>query len=242
VLTLIGALHQLRLRYVAQQFNARLEERVNERTRVARDLHDTLLQSFHAVLLRFRAVTYLLPGRPEDARKTLDSVIDEATDAIVDARNAVQGLRASTDPKTKMTLVDAIAALAKELETDSLPPSRPQFIMHVEGTPGILQPLVRDDLYRIAREALRNAFRHANATTIEADVRYDRRQFRLRIRDDGKGIDGGVLDGGRSGHFGLAGMRERAELLGGTFTLWSERGSGTEVELTIPSSVAYSKE
>jgi signal transduction histidine kinase/ligand-binding sensor domain-containing protein len=240
VLTLVGALHQLRLRYVRQQFNARLEERVNERTRIARDLHDTLLQSFHGVLLRFRAVTYLLPDRPEEARQTLDSVIDEASDAIVDARNAVQGLRASTDPKT--TLVDAIAALAKELETDDSRPSPPQFILHVEGTPGILEPLVRDDLYRIAREALRNAFRHANARQIEADIRYDRRQFRLRIRDDGQGIDGGVLEAGRSGHFGLAGMRERAELLGGTFTLWSERGSGTEVELTIPSAVAYSKE
>jgi signal transduction histidine kinase len=86
---------------------------------------------------------------------------------------------------------------------------------------------------------LRNAFRHANATQIEADVRYDRRQFRLRIRDDGKGIDDRVLQGGQSGHFGLAGMRERAEMLGGTFTLWSERGSGTEVELTIPALVAY---
>jgi signal transduction histidine kinase len=114
--------------------------------------------------------------------------------------------------------------------------------MHVEGTPGILEPLVRDDVYRIAREALRNAFHYSNASQIEADVRYDRRQFRLRIRDNGKGIDGRVLEAGRSGHFGLAGMRERAELLGGTFTLWSEPGSGTEVELTIPSSVAYSKE
>jgi signal transduction histidine kinase len=235
----LAALYQLRLRRLAWQFNMRLEERVNERTRVARDLHDTLLQSFHAVLLRFRAVTYLLPDRPEDARQTLDSVIDEATEAIVDARNAVQGLRASTDPKT--TLVDRIAAVAKELEAESSPPSRPQFIMHVEGTPGGLQPLVRDDVYRIAREALRNAFRHADATQIEVDLRYDRRQFRLRIRDDGKGMDAAVLETGRSGHFGLVGMRERAELVHGTLTVWSERGSGTEVELTIPASVAYPK-
>jgi len=230
---------QLRLRRVARQFNVRLEDRVNERTRIARDLHDTLLQSFHAVLLRFRAATYLLPDRPEEAKATFDRAIDDATEAIVDARNAVQGLRASSDPKT--TLVDAIAALAKELETEDARSSRPQFTMHVEGTPGVLQPLVRDDVYRIAREALHNAFRHADATQVEADVRYDRRQFRLRIRDDGKGIEGGMLKAGRSGHFGLAGMRERAELLGGTLTLWSERGSGTEVELTIPASVAYAK-
>jgi len=236
---MLAVLYQLRLRRLAWQFNTRLEERVNERTRIARDLHDTLLQSFHAVLLRFRAATYLLPDRPEDARKTLDTVIDEASDAIVEARNAVQALRASSDPKT--TLVDAIAALVKELEGGDARPLRPEFILHVEGTPGVLQPLVRDDVYRIAREALRNAFHHANAKQIEADVRCDRRQFRLRIRDDGKGIGEAVLEGGRSGHFGLAGMRERAELLGGTLTLWSERGSGTEVELTIPASVAYAR-
>ena len=236
---LLVALYQLRLRRLAWQFNMRLEERVNERTRVARDLHDTLLQSFHAVLLRLRGTTFLL-DRPDDARKTLNEVIDDASDAITEARDAVQGLRASSDPTT--TLVEAIAALAKELEAEDARPSRPQFTMHVEGTPGVLQPLVRDDVYRVAREVLRNAFHHANATQIEADLRYDRRQFRLRIRDDGKGIDGRLLESGRSGHFGLAGMRERAELLGGTFTLWSEPGSGTEVELTIPASVAYSKE
>jgi signal transduction histidine kinase/ligand-binding sensor domain-containing protein len=234
---LLAVLYQLRLRRLAWQFNTRLEERVNERTRVARDLHDTLLQSFHAVLLRFRAATYLLPDRPEDAKRTFDSVIDEASAAVVEARNAVQGLRAASDPKT--TLVDAIAALVKDLEINDSRPSRPKFIMHVEGTPGVLQPLVRDDVYRIAREALRNAFLHANATQIETDVRYDRRQFRLRIRDDGKGMDLGVLKGGRSGHFGLAGMRERAQLINATLTVWSDRGAGTEIELTIPASVAY---
>jgi len=110
----------------------------------------------------------------------------------------------------------------------------------VEGTPRNLHPILRDEVYRIAGEAMRNAFSHAQARRIEVEIRYDERQFRLRVRDDGKGIDPKVLSGdGRAGHFGLPGMRERAGLVGGKVTVWSERDSGTEVELTIPASKAY---
>jgi len=240
LLTLIGALHHLRLQYVGQRFSARLEERVHERTRIARDLHDTLLQSFHGLVLRFKAVTFMLPEGSDEARRTLESALDDAGRAIVEARDAVQGLRLATVVSDDLpTLINALGEELTGLHTDG---HSPTFEVRVEGAPRKLAPLVRDDVYRIAREALRNAFRHADARHIEADVRFDTRRLRLRIRDDGQGIDGGVLEAGRSGHFGLAGMRERAELLGGTFTLWSERGSGTEVELTIPSSVAYSKE
>jgi len=237
---LLWAMYRYRIHRIALVYDERVQARVGERTRIARDLHDTLLQSFQGVVLRFRAASLLLPDRPEDARHTLDSAIDHASQAIVDARSAVESLRASTDPST--TLVDAIPALAAELAADHVDRPHPEFRLHVEGTPGILKPLIRDDIYRVAREALRNAFTHAGATRIEADLRYDRSQFRLRIRDDGKGIEQRVIDeGGRTGHYGLAGMRERAELIGGTLTLWSERGSGTEIELTIPGSVAYDK-
>jgi signal transduction histidine kinase/ligand-binding sensor domain-containing protein len=230
-------LYQLRLRQVARQFNVRFEERVNERTRIARDLHDTLLQSFQAVLLKFHALTYTIP--PE-AQKTLQSVLDEAAQAIDEGRDAVQGLRAST--VASHDLVSIIRALGDELAGGRTGEDAPDFRMHVEGAPRDLAPLVQDDVYRIAGEALRNAFRHAHARQIEVDVRYDPRQFRVRVRDDGKGIDQQVLDGaGRAGHYGLAGMRERATLVRGHLTVWSERDSGTEIELTIPSSVAYAK-
>ncbi len=110
----------------------------------------------------------------------------------------------------------------------------------MEGAPRDLHPVVRDEVYRIAGEGLRNAFRHADSQHIEVEIRYDERQLRLRLRDDGIGIDAKVLSGdGHEGHYGLRGMRERAKLLGGKLTVWSERDSGTEVELIIPAARAY---
>jgi signal transduction histidine kinase len=99
---------------------------------------------------------------------------------------------------------------------------------------------LRDEIYRIAAEALRNAFRHSEARQIEVEIRYDKRQFRLRVRDDGKGMDQTVIpDQARGGHYGLPGMRERAKLIGGKLVIWSEAGAGTEVELRIPAAAAY---
>ena len=104
-----------------------------------------------------------------------------------------------------------------------------------KGTARDLAPLVRDEVHRIACEALRNAFRHAQARRIEVEIRYDRRHLRLRVRDDGKGIDPKVLSaGGRAGHLGLPGLHERAEIVGGKLAIWSELDSGTEIELIIP--------
>jgi signal transduction histidine kinase len=111
--------------------------------------------------------------------------------------------------------------------------------MSVEGSPRDLHPIVRDDIHRIAREALRNAFRHAQASHIEAEVTYGARQLRVRIRDDGTGIDPQRVNAGRARHWGLTNMRERAQQIGSELSLWSEAGAGTEVELRIPGSVAY---
>jgi signal transduction histidine kinase len=114
------------------------------------------------------------------------------------------------------------------------------FRVHVEGAPRNLHPILRDEVYRITGEAIRNAFRHADAKQIEVEIHYDDRQLRVRVRDDGKGIDPKLLsDAGREGHFGLPGMRERAKLTGGDLTVWSKPSSGTEVELTIPGGHAY---
>jgi signal transduction histidine kinase len=111
--------------------------------------------------------------------------------------------------------------------------------MEVAGGPRQLDPVVRDEAYRIAGEALRNAFRHAQARRITVEIRYDRRQFQLCIRDDGKGIDEATMELGHPGHFGLHGMRERAEIVGGRLEVWSKLDRGTEVELTIPGAIAY---
>jgi len=238
-LLLLGALYQMRLRQVARKFNLRMEERVGERTRIARDLHDTLLQSFQAVLLKFHSVTYV-QGLPNEAHRKLEGALDQAEQAITEARDAVQGLRSST--VITNDLAQAISAFGEELAVAQTGPNRPDFRVTVEGKSRDLVPLVRDEIHRIACEALQNAFRHAQATQIEVEIMYERRQVRLRIRDNGKGIDKKVVEGGgRAGHYGLPGMRERAELVGGDLVVWSKRDSGTEIELTIPAPIAYAR-
>src|SRR5262249_38507063 len=230
---------QLRLRQVARQFNIRLEERVRERTRIARDLHDTLLQSFQGVLLRFHTVTYVLPEGADEAREQLESVIEAAREAIAEGRDAVQGLRAL---QVINDLGRAISTFGEELADEQAGPDKPGFRVHVEGTPRDIAAFPRDETYRIAIEAVRNAFRHAHAKRIEVEIRYGQRQLRLRIRDDGTGIDSKVLAGhGHERHYGLPGMHERAESIGGKLALWSQIDSGTEVELTVPASIAYAK-
>jgi ligand-binding sensor domain-containing protein/signal transduction histidine kinase len=235
-LALLWGLYQQRLRQVAQQFNMRLEERVNERTRIARDLHDTLLQSFHGLLLRFQTVSNLLPaGEP---KQKLDDAIDQAAQAITEGRDAVQGLRSSTTVANDLAC--AITTLGQELAVGQSNPNAAEFHVKVEGTTRDLHPILRDEVYRIAGEALRNAFKHAQAHRIEAEIRYDERQLQVRVRDDGKGIDPKHLnEDERPGHYGLRGMRERAKLMGGKLAVWSDLDSGTEVELRIPASRAY---
>jgi ligand-binding sensor domain-containing protein/signal transduction histidine kinase len=238
ILTLAWALYRVRLHQIARQFNLRLEERVGERTRIARELHDTLLQSFQGLMLRFQVAHDELPGRPAEARKTLENALDHAAQAITEGRDAVQGLRSSTVETND--LAGAIGALGEELAGDETNSRRVESFVDVEGKPRVVHPILRDEIYRIGGEALRNAFRHAQARRIEVTVAYGEHQFRLRVRDDGRGIAPEVLEKqGRAGHWGLAGMRERAELIGGQLEIWSQQQSGTQVELSIPASLAY---
>ena len=222
----------------ATQFEISLETRVRERTRIARELHDTLLQNFQGLLLRFQSVLKILPERPLEARRRLHSALDQAAAAITDARDAIQGLRflaAETGD-----LARAITAVGEELKAQRRDPDAPVLLVEVEGAPRPLNPVVRDEAYRIAVEALRNAFRHARARHIAVEIRYGEGQFRLRVRDDGKGLDEQDVErAAAAGHFGLAGMRERAESVGGRLEARSRIDSGTEVELSIPAAIAY---
>ena len=239
-LGLLWAAYQWRVRQLQKQFDMTLDARVGERTRIARDLHDTLLQSFHGLLLRFQMASLLLPDRPIEARDKLDSAIDQAAGAITEGRDAVQGLRASTVERNDLAL--AINTLGEVLQTDSTDRQPVTFRVAVEGQPRELHPILRDDIHKIAAEALRNAFNHAQAKQVEVEIRYNDEQFRLRLRDNGKGIDPAILSShGLDGHYGLRGMRERAKLVGGELAIWSEVDSGTEVELIIPASKAYPK-
>jgi signal transduction histidine kinase/ligand-binding sensor domain-containing protein len=226
----------MRIRRLHRQFEARLEARVAERTRIARDLHDTLLQHFQGLLLQFQAAFNLLPDRPRESKQVLAGAIDRAAEAITEGRDTVQGLR--TSALESNDLAEALRALAEDLANESGHAA----LAHVEvqGRPQALHPLVRDEIFRIAGEALRNAFHHAEAKRIDVEIRYDARLLRLRVRDDGKGIAPEVLSAGeKQGHFGLSGMRERAELVGGKLTVRRGLETGTEVEFSAPGAQAY---
>lgn len=237
----LWALYRIRLTQVHQEYNLRLEERVGERTRIARELHDTILQSFQGAVFEFQAARRLFPGRPADAMNTLDGAITSAEAAIAEGRDAIQNLRPGAGIDSN--LAHLLTAAGKEL-SDTQDPNGigAAFRLTVEGAPRSLSPALQDEVYRIGREILRNAFHHAHATKIEVEIRYDDRMLRLRIRDDGTGIDPKVLDpGARPGHWGLPGVRERAKLVGAKLDFWSDSGAGTEVQLTAPASVAYQK-
>jgi signal transduction histidine kinase/ligand-binding sensor domain-containing protein len=237
-MALLYVLYMLRERQLVRQFEVRMEERIGERTRIARELHDTLLQSFHAVLLKLQAGVYMIRNRPDEAEKAFDAVIEQAEQAVNEGRDAVQGLRSST--VVTNDLPPTIRAFGAQLVATQGDSNSPDFRVEVEGTPRHLPPIVRDEVYRIASEAVRNAFQHAMAKRIDVEIRYDRRQLRLCVRDDGKGMDPNVLEsGGRAGHYGLPGLQERAKLVSGTLIVRSDPGSGTTIELTIPASIVY---
>ncbi len=206
--------------------------------RIARELHDTLLQSFQGLVYEFQAARNLFSRRPEDAIKTLDSAIASADRAIAEGRDAIQDLRAGPAERRLEVLLNLAGRELRDAQDVS--GRITAFQVTIEGQPRILSPLLQDEIYRIAQEVLRNAFQHARAGRIEAAIQYDPNLFRLRIRDDGKGIDPKVLqEGSRSGHFGLPGIRERAKRIGANLKLWSETGAGTEVEISIPARIAY---
>jgi signal transduction histidine kinase len=238
-MVLLWAAYQLRVRQLHHQFEMTLEARVGERTRIARELHDTLLQKFQGLLPRVQAAIYKLPSGAVEARKILEAAVDLASEAITEGRNAVQGLRLSTIEENDLAV--AIRTVGEELAAAGHK-SSPAFEVVVQGRPRNLHPVLRDEVYRIGAEALRNAFKHARARQVDVEIGYGEKEFTVHIRDDGKGIDREVLTAdGREGHFGLHGMRERAELVGGKLVVWSELESGSEVELSIPASRAYIK-
>jgi signal transduction histidine kinase/ligand-binding sensor domain-containing protein len=239
LLMLLYLLYQLRLRQLHHQFSIGLDARVNERMRIARELHDTLLQSFQGLMLRFQTVAEMLPARPLDAKKAIEGALDRADQAISEGRDAITDIRTST--LASRDLAKSITALMTNLSEELAAGNGPSitFRVLVEGVPRAVRPTLQDEIYRIAGESLRNAFRHAQAGHIETEIMYGE-SLRLRFRDDGQGMDPSVVEhGGRSGHWGLPGIRERAKQIGAQLTVWSELGAGTEVELSIPGPVAY---
>jgi len=230
-LLVLAVLYHLRLRRLTREMTVRFQERLDERTRIAQDLHDTLLQGFLSASMQLHVAVEDVPS-PSPARQRLDGVLALMARVIEEGRNAVRGLRAVEE---EFDLEQAFARVRDDLRLDD----HVEFRVLREGPARPLHPMIRDDAYRIGREALVNAIRHSGAKRIEVTVECAPHQLRVLVRDDGRGIDPEVLRAGREGHWGLSGMRERAERVGGHLRVWSRAGAGTEVELSVPGHVAF---
>jgi signal transduction histidine kinase len=226
-------LYWYRVRQLTQQYSMRLEERVGERTRIARELHDTLLQGFHGLMLRFQVATGLIPEGSK-ARTVLEDALDRADLLLAASRDRIRDLRHESGPMTP--LAEALAEAGRELQKDS----PIAFGVVITGAQRELNSMIRDEVFLIGREAIVNSFCHSQGSRIEVEVDFDASAVRLRIRDNGQGIPADTLRaGGSVGHWGLSGMRERAEKMGARFRLWNRSGAGTEVEVTVPGAIAY---
>ncbi|RDS80850.1 hypothetical protein DWU98_12965 [Dyella monticola] len=211
----------------------RLEVRHAERERIARELHDTLLQGIQGLILCFQAVAERMSGG-DPLRAQIDQALDRADSVLVDGRDRVRDLRASDHATQDLTV--AFATLGEGFSAEQ----PPKFRLVSTGERQEIDPTIREEIYLIGREALLNAFHHAKATEIGVEIVYDIKQLRLCVRDNGIGIDPTVLEAGRKpGHWGLVGMRERANCIGGQFKIWAKPGAGTEIELVVPAGIAY---
>jgi len=233
---LVYSAYRLRVRQVTRQLRVRMHERLAERERIARDLHDTFFQAIQGLLLRFHTATSQL-GKDEPARRIFEETLAQSDQVMLEGRERVLDLRTTVSEPTD--LPTALADFGEEMRKGA----SCDFRVVVNGSVRPLHPVVFEEMFKIGKEALGNAFRHAGAHSIEAELNYEKSELRLRIRDDGAGIDSAILrQGHRDGHFGLLGMRERAEKVGAHLAVWSGMGAGTEVELRIASGLAYVSE
>jgi ligand-binding sensor domain-containing protein/signal transduction histidine kinase len=223
------ALVRLRIRKLGRELNVRFEERLSERTRIAQELHDTLLQG---LLMQLHVADERLAA--DSAAKPLVGRVLALMDQVIEeGRNAVQGLRTSRHKFSD--LAQAFSQVRAEFPVQS----ETEFRVIVSGTPKPLRPMIGDEVYRIGREALSNAFRHAHASDVEVEIEYAASQLRVLVRDDGSGIDPQVLQSGRDGHWGLSGMKERTEKIGAKLRVLSHAEAGTEVEVSVPGQIAF---
>lgn len=231
---LAWSLYLLRLRQATARIQERLGARLEERERIARELHDTLLQGVQGLMLRFQGIMKTLPA-DQPTHKMMNDALDRADELMQQARQGVKDIRAAG--MRESDLPDMIRACAEELQQDHTAAVKLTFA----GTPRPVDVTVCTETYRIAREAMTNAFQHSGAPNIEVEVTYQPDHLRVSVRDDGQGIEPRLLSTGKAGHWGLSGMRERAEKIGGRVRILSQRAAGTEVELTVPGRLAYAR-
>lgn len=231
---LAWSLYLLRLRQATARIQEGLGARLEERERISRELHDTLLQGVQGLMLRFQGILNTLPA-DQPAHKLISDALDRADELMLQARRGVKDIRSAG--MTENDFPDMLKSCAEELQRDHTVALKVTFA----GNPRRLDVTVCTEAYRIAREALTNAFRHSAADNIEVEVTYQPGFLRVSVRDDGHGIEPKLLSSGKEGHWGLSGMRERAERIAARLRILSHNGAGTEVELTVPGKLAYAK-
>ena len=229
---LIVTLHRLRTYQLTRQLNVRFQERLAERTRIAQELHNTLLQGFVSASMQLDVAEDQLPD-DSPTKPVLKRILQLMGRVTEEGRSALRGLRTADDDSRDLEL--AFSRVQQELAIDE----KISYRVVARSATRPLRPVIRNEVYRIGREALANAFLHSRANTVEVEVEYASKYLRIMVRDDGCGIDPQVLDAGRQGHWGLLGMRERSEGIGASLRLLSRIGAGTEVELTVPSAIAF---
>jgi signal transduction histidine kinase/ligand-binding sensor domain-containing protein len=231
-LFVIAALYRLRMYQLTRQLNVRFHERLAERTRIAQQLHDTLLQGFLGASMQLDVAEEQVPD-DSPAKPLLRRVLQLMGQVNEEGRNALRDLRTAENDHRDLEM--AFSRMRQEFAVEE----KVGYRVIANGVTRPLRPSIRDDVYRIGREAIVNAFLHARANTIEVEVEYASKYFRILVRDDGRGIDPQVLQAGREGHWGLPGMRERSEGIGASLRLRSRIAAGTEIELTVPGAIAF---
>jgi signal transduction histidine kinase len=230
----ILAIYRLRIHQLTKRLNVGFQERLAERTRIAQELHDTLLQGVLSATFQLDVAEGQLP-EDSPTKPILQRVLQLMGTVTEEGRNALRGLR--TTGSDNQSLESAFSRMRQEFPLNG----KTDYRVIVDSVTRPIRPLIRDEVYRIGREALLNAFKHAHANRIEIEVEYASRQLRVLVRDDGCGIDPQVLYSGREGHWGLVGIRERSKRIGARLRLRSRIGAGTEVDLTVPGSIAFEK-
>lgn len=223
---------KLRVRMVTSQVRTRLLERLSERERIARELHDTLLQSLFGLMLQFQNAADRLP-ESDPARPALNRALKQSEVVMTEGRQRIKMLR--TEQVEGTTLSDAIQKIGLELE----PLSCAQFQVAVNGRVRKLETLFQEETLMIVREAVMNAFTHANAKLIRVELSYTRKDLRIAVLDDGCGIDKSYVEKGRDGHWGLSGMKERASKLQACVEIHRRPTGGTAVEFRVPAAASY---
>lgn len=224
---------RLRFQKIANEMNVRFEERLAERTRIAQELHDSLLQGFVGVSMQINVAVEQLPEN-SPVKPQLEKITKTIGQVIEEGRNTVQGLR-SFEREDFVNLERRFSQMRSDLDAEK----KTDFQFIEKGLPRKLCPVIADEIYYIGRESLVNAFHHSGAGKIVIETEYGTENFRILIRDDGSGIDSTIIEAGREGHWGISGMRERAAKIGANLKISSRAGNGTEIEFSIPNHAAF---